>query len=373
MNGIQAQKYHNLVERGFVENGCEVIHFSGQFVNAKIATKEFKRNTDIENNVQYIYLSFRNKGIFRKMDLFLNVRKEIKKMIKKKMIDIESTYMVCDVLNYSLCLGALSVAKKNGIKSLGIITDLPRHMLKKKGCFIKFFNSISASFFSTIIKKTDSFLFLTKYMNDINRYRKPYIVIEGQIGLIDFDTQNIKKYENKVCLYAGIIDYKYGIKNLVDAFILADVECSELHIYGDGDYKSELLEKTKSNSSVVYHGIVNNDIVVKEEMKSTLLINPRDDVEEFTKFSFPSKNLEYMASGTVTLCFKLPGIPDEYDNYLCYFPENNIDSMSKTITQILSSSKEELDLIGKRAQEFVINNKNNKIQAKKILDLLESL
>ena len=55
---------------------------------------------------------------------------------------------------------------------------------------------------------------------------------------------------------------------------------------------------------------------VAEELKATLLVNPRPTTEEFTIYSFPSKNMEYMASGTPLLTTKLPGMPEEYHQYV---------------------------------------------------------
>ena len=38
-------------------------------------------------------------------------------------------------------------------------------------------------------------------------------------------------------------------------------------------------------------------------------VNPRQNNEEFTKYSFPSKTMEYLASGVPVVAYKLDGIP----------------------------------------------------------------
>lgn len=57
-----------------------------------------------------------------------------------------------------------------------------------------------------LIKSFDSYLFLTEDMNKlINKYNKPYIVIEGQveINMEGIDNNLFGKYDKKVCIYAG--------------------------------------------------------------------------------------------------------------------------------------------------------------------------
>ena len=108
-----------------------------------------------------------------------------------------------------------------------------------------------------------------------------------------------------------------------------------------------------------------------EQQKSTILINPRTNNEEYTKYSFPSKNLEYLLSGRPTVAYMLDGMPEEYKNYFIIPEDDSADSLAKTISNILIMSDEEQEIIGKKARDFVLNNKNYIIQSKKIIDLIE--
>ena len=47
-----------------------------------------------------------------------------------------------------------------------------------------------------------------------------------------------------------------------------------------------------------------------------VLVNPRLNEGEYTKYSFPSKTMEYLSTGRPVVCYKLDGIPDEYDKHL---------------------------------------------------------
>ena len=127
----------------------------------------------------------------------------------------------------------------------------------------------------------------------------------------------------------------------------------------------------RSHNDIKYMGICSNEEVVKYEQKAMLLVNPRPIAPEYTKYSFPSKNMEYMVSGTPLLTTKLPGMPKEYYPYV-YLIE---DESPKGIAEILQRiSKEEFTVRhekGACARRFVLEHKSNVAQAKKIVCFMQ--
>ena len=174
----------------------------------------------------------------------------------------------------------------------------------------------------------------------------------------------------KIIIYAGSIKKLYGIQNLVEGFIKADIKDAELHIYGDGDYREELEKICNDIPSVKYKGIKPNSEIVYEEQRAALLVNPRPTAPEYTKYSFPSKNMEYMASGTPIMTTKLPGMPSEYYSYVYTIEDETADGVAKALSAFFAEIKETRYLNGKRARDFVFENKSNTVQANKIIDFL---
>ena len=80
--------------------------------------------------------------------------------------------------------------------------------------------------------------------------------------------------------------------------------------------------------------------------------------------------MEYMVSGTPVLTTPLQGMPQEYDDYVYLFEDETVDGMIKTLTAILSKDKTELHDKGIRAKDFVLKEKNNVVQARKILNMI---
>ena len=102
----------------------------------------------------------------------------------------------------------------------------------------------------------------------------------------------------------------------------------------------------------------------------SLLINPRSSAGEFTKYSFPSKTMEYMLSGKPVIMYKLDGIPNEYDEYLYYVEGNSAEDMKNSIVDLLEADKFDVFKRAEKSANFVLENKKPSIQAKKILDLI---
>lgn len=105
-----------------------------------------------------------------------------------------------------------------------------------------------------------------------------------------------------------------------------------LKLFGSGPFVEKLKTKyTKKDSRIQYMGVAPNAEVVAAELDASLLVNPRPTHEEFTKYSFPSKNIEYMASGTPLLTTKLPGMPKEYYPYVFLIENESVEGYAKAL------------------------------------------
>jgi glycosyltransferase involved in cell wall biosynthesis len=201
---------------------------------------------------------------------------------------------------------------------------------------------------------------------------KPYMVMEG-ICTSQIDNSKIKKDSKlKTIMYSGSLRYRFGIKNLLDAFSLIKDDNYRLILCGSGDMDDEINQLAKEDKRIIFKGYTRREDVLKRQRESTLLINPRQNNEEFTKYSFPSKTMEYMASGTPVLMYKLDGIPDEYNKYLDYVSDDTIEGLKNSIIKICERSEEKNIEQGKRAQKFVIEEKNNIKQTKRIIQFIKA-
>lgn len=357
---FQSQKYHRLLIEGLAQN-TQVDVVACPPVNAKSMDRAFVPLSDeTEGGARYHYIpAIRNpylKIAAMAWGSFFGTLKYARR---------DSMVMV-DCLNRTTALFALLAARIRGLRCVGIVMDLP-DMFKNKN-----FSTHVANF---VIRHCTDYVLLTEAMNDyLKNTEKPYVVLEGHadIGMCRIAPDREKKQPGKVCLYAGGVSREYGLAELTEGFLKADIPDARLHIYGSGDYVEELQEIAKRDPRVHYGGVLLSSEIVEKELAATLLVNPRPTHEEFVKYSFPSKTMEYMSTGTPVLTTKLPGMPREYYPHVFFIEEETVEGVAAALKEVFSHSEEALEARGLAAREFVLEERNNVIQAAKIIKMLEN-
>ena len=113
--------------------------------------------------------------------------------------------------------------------------------------------------------------------------------------------------------------------------------------------------------------------MLKEQFDADFLVNPRTSNGTFTKYSFPSKTIEYFVSGTPAIIHKLPGIPEDYYEHCITFPSSKDEDIIETFNKVLTLDPYELYHIGIDAKRFIEGEKNEKIQSAKIIELINKI
>ena len=349
------QKYNRLLCEGLVESGADVKTISAIPMSKDISDKKiWICKKEQEKGVTFSYLPFINMKIFRQLSLFFSI---VIFLIKEIYSREKPDYVICDILNTTISSVSLVLCKLTGTKVIGLVTDLPSEIGE---------GSVSNKLNQYFENKYDGYILLTKQMNEVlNSKNRPWLVIEG---ICEKHPKFNGKKKDNICVYTGGLYEKYGIKMLIDAFVELNGNL-ELHLYGDGDLV-EYINKL-NNDRIKYYGVIENDQIVRIQQEANLLINPRPSVDQYTMYSFPSKNMEYMASGTPVLTTNLPGIPNEYNQYTYILQDESEKGILGKLKQIFSTPINELVDFGNRAQEFVTKEKDKSTQGKKLKKFLE--
>ena len=264
-----------------------------------------------------------------------------------------------------------------GVKSCNIVTDPIRYIsnYNRFPKWKKVLQNIQWDMMSAVKCSYSAFVLLTEPM--VEEYitkNQPYIVLEGIADTSIFsDIVDVGKEEPPVVMYAGALTTGFGIHNLVKAIPLMKQKAQYWFFGALGDCKEIIAEEANRNSLVKYWGKVPWKEMLKHMKQASVLVSTKPVQEEHTRYQFPSKIMEYMASGTAVASTRVQGIPEEYFDYIYPIDGDDPVSIANVLDFVLSKSEDERKKIGEQAYQFVSEKKNCFVQASRILELLEGI
>lgn len=282
------------------------------------------------------------------------------------------------ILIYSAHLPFLAAAllqklrKKDTVACL-VLPDLPEFM-DDRGLLYAIVKGVESRLFRILAKRLDGFVLLTKAMADqlrINQHK--YTIVEGVAAPLEVPFIDQAATDKRVFLYTGTLASRYGVVELVEAFRKVKSEDAELWIAGEGDARDHIASAAQQDARIRFFGQVTRPQALKLQTEATILVNPRLPTGEFTKYSFPSKTMEYMASGRPVVMFRLPGMPEEYIPHFYDPGQDDPDALERMIEKLIFVDLDELTAFGARAREFVLTQKNAKMQGRKIVELMNAI
>ena len=307
-------------------------------------------------------------GIKRFINIFY-FKKHIKKWAKQK-TDKQKVLFSYTANSMFLSLARLAKKVNPDIQVACLIADIPEYStVSVLTGFKKLYHDYEVRKTASLYGVVDKFILLTEHMAERLGLKAPFIVMEGIATTTDIEACEDKDY-GKYILYTGLLNKKFGLCNLVDAFSKLNDENVKLILCGTGDAEDYIAQKQKDDKRIITLGRVDRVRALQLQKGAAILVNPRQNNEDFTKFSFPSKNLEYLSSGIPTVAYKLDGIPDEYDDYIIYPADDSVEALRDELVRLLDMSEDERRVLGETAKSFVCANKCKKSQAKRIIDFL---
>lgn len=278
---------------------------------------------------------------------------------------------------YSVCREYMQAAgrlKKRfpGLHICAVVADLPEMSNlsgKKSGLLVRFEQYRTRVSYQNLAC-VDKFVLLTKYMADRLGQDKPYCVMEGIAADGGTPDEAPEKPAVNTVVYTGTLHKCFGVMNLVEAFENIPDANYRLIICGVGDADAELRQAAERDSRIRYCGKVSHAEAVALQKQATVLVNPRQNNEEFVKYSFPSKLMEYLSRGIPVVAHKLDGMPDEYDEYICCVEDDSAAALTRKIVEVCGWDAETWRAFGRRGQEFVRREKNPAKQGEKILNFI---
>ena len=322
--------------------------------------KEQGRNVGFLNLPFVKYFS-KYRGLKKQIDQWVKGQAECEKVV----IAYAMTSPVVELLHY--------IKKKYPeVKCILFVPDLPEYMdVTNKSLAYSAVKKLHISHLRRNIGKIDGYVFLTEYMKEWFDRDVCYTVVEGIYKENRVSSETEATREN-VILYAGGLSEQYGVLELVEAFLHTKEKDWKLELVGDGPLLPTLKQMANDHDCLLIRGLLPNSEVLRRQKQVSILVNPRKGGQTFTKYSFPSKTIEYLASGTPMVGYRLPGIPDEYFKHI--YEADPVDhGLEACLKKVMLLSEQERNQFGLSAQHFIQKEKNAKKQCSKIVKLIESI
>lgn len=279
-----------------------------------------------------------------------------------------------------IAIPTLLAAWMTGSTSVALIADTPHDQYAYKG-FKGLLERLDFSLQTRIMKRFSGLICLTRQTREDFAPERPGLVVEGGVDLSEITEPTREtslampkeQYATRVCMYSGDLNTLNGIPTLLKGFSLLPDPDLRLWLLGRGECEPAVRDAATQDPRISFLGFLPNDEVRGLQRKATLLIIPRPSHQEITKYTFPSKLMEYMQSGTPVLTTRLPGIPSDYYRHVFSIETETTEGIAAALRESLSLPAADLNEKGKCAIDFVTKDKSWQTQARRIARFLHTI
>lgn len=373
---IAPVNYETMLAKGLVANGVEVDALSVPAIAAfprSVYKYIGEKKEVIENSIQICWVPFINIQGMKQLFIERNIERLLKQWLQENK-DVKEKLVLMYSIYPPYTEPAIKLCKEYDCHLSAVITDLPEYMYSwknMKGIRGWYSRRLSKKMMN-LQGKCDSYILFTKPMAaKMGIEGRPYMVSEGFCDSSIFDNiSDQEKYPRKTIVYGGNLSRLYGILNLVKGFMQTDLD-AELHLYGAGGDVAFIQECAKQDPRIKFFGRVDRKTLLIALKKAHLLVVNKPTADDYSNYSFSSKILEYMASGTPLLTTKVGGMPEEYWKYCYFIIDETCNGIAQAITSVMEKTAEELHNNGVKARGFAIEQKNCFTMVKEITDFLK--
>lgn len=312
--------------------------------------ESFKECEDIDGiKVNYIKkISYKNY-----VNLMVNYFRKLDELLRNK--DSILLYN----FNY-INLFTLYLARRNKVKSFLILADhddakSQRNILKK----------IIIKLYELNIKKFDGVIFLSESLSK-RIQTKDKIVIEGGIQVEKYNKLKCPMIDNNIIkvMYSGSLENVSGIDIYLESIKKIKNKNIEFIFTGKGSLVELIKNQSIKDNRIKYKGMVSEEEYYKLLEEANILINSKNMNLPENINNFPSKVLEYLASGRVIISTEFSGKERFQDNII--FTKSTNDALSTNINKTVNSYRDiylnYYNMNKERARDFSWKGQVEKIQ-----------
>lgn len=334
----------------------------------------FRSGSFESNGFQGHYLGFLNILLIKHVTRLISCFLVLPALMRRKKVD---WIFIHGVHSPFLLFGLFS--RLLGKKIAVVVTDPAGVLLPTDSKIARFLKQCDAAFIGMALRRADAIITLAPAL--IRRFslqHTPALVFPGildssfvkQVMLSDVSKFiTLKKF---TIIYAGGLHQVYGVDRLIDAILEMPIDLPiQLQLFGRGDQEQRIKQLALNDPRFYYGGFVGNDLLIPAMLSANLLINPRPTTSDFSSNSFPSKLIEYLATGRPVLTTRISSIPVEYQSYFLYIDKEDSAGIKSALIHAINIPPLEMEVIGQKGRMFIQQAASEASVGQKILDLIQ--
>ena len=258
-----------------------------------------------------------------------------------------------------------------GIPAVVVMTDPPNVPHHFDTVITKALKKVDERVVTGLVKRFDGIVALTRPLAEDFAPGVPYMVMEGIAPSMPPVPPDSKTRSSiPVVVYAGGLSESYGVDLLMDAHAL-DPNAYELKIAGRGPLEAAVRSRAAVQRNLRFLGLVAPSELPRLYASADVLVNPRPP-SQLTRYSFPSKILEYLAAGRPVVSTRLEGIPEEYGRVLTW-ARSTPSALQQALAPFASASAADRAEAGRRSRAFVSEYASSHSQGIRLVSFLTNL
>lgn len=266
------------------------------------------------------------------------------------------------------------VRRRLGIRIAVVLTDPPGVVRSTDGRLTAALKKMDRVIVRVALRHFDAVIALTSGLSRDFAPTVPALVMEGVYaadagGYHSIESSRVPPPTRPRVIYAGGIQREYGVLGLVEAVRSSSLDL-ELRLFGKGPDEGLVREAARSDPRVFDPRVLGASELAAWYNSATVLVQPRPVSEPFVPYSFPSKLIEYMATGVPVISTRLMSIPTDYEPYVIWSDSDDALGLSDAITRVLKWDLLARAEFGARAAQYILETKSPRAQGQRIVQFL---
>jgi len=282
---------------------------------------------------------------------------DYRKLVKKNLSEVDT--VICYNIIYAW-LFLPSLSRKNKVRSIAIIADY-----SEEDSFSSLSKKLYVKLQRNCMRKFDTVVGLSANIEKQLKNTQKFILLEGGIDREFYDCFSEGKSETEAdgvvtLMYSGLLEPVTGVDRYLEAIKSLPEEMRLRFVFtGKGSVSEKIIEASTKDSRIEFKGNLDYSDYIAELKKADILINPRNMELPENRNNFPSKVLDYLATGSRVISTKFVGWEKFAD---CFdFTEDDLSETIKNVCEDFTRSGYTFDRNREFAKQFIWDEQIKKI------------